>query len=224
VIDTEQLGAQIAIWPESVKGAWVHCANAQAEVSRLDQALERTVMAVRLEYAPGDGALGNQDVEGEEAWQEGAPGSATIEIQRRILELDHQVQMALAEVDRAKAACDVRVRSAAQANGLKVTEAAVEARVDTDPAVIVAQDKAIELKHQRAVLKLEHDEDWRTVREQRGLAELEGALKEPEQIRRPRSDLENSRALLASAPQPVRSPAMHGRSLRLLTQMGRLNS
>src|SRR5262249_12587914 len=123
------------------------------------------------------------------------------------------------ERTRAKGASDLSIRATAHANSLKLTEAAVEARVACDPAVTTAQDCVMALKHQYALAKLDQEVHWNSLREQRTLAMAGGGADEPEEIAALRRELEQAREEAAQAHVEVKYQRAVGYSLRLLAHV-----
>lgn len=224
--ETAALVERIEVWPEDWKNAWDKYTQALAHVARLELQLETS-----LEPAPASTAGGEADAEVDgESWPTDAVDEGEVAdtgvmslpdaSSRQLLELEHQLQIAQTAVARAKGASDLNIRATGHANGLKLTEAAVEARIACDPAVIAAQDRVVELKHQYALARLQQEARWTTLREQRAVL-MAGShdAEESEEIVVLRQELERAREEMAQARVEVKYQRAVGVSLRLLVHV-----
>lgn len=225
IIETTSLVERIEDWPQAWKDAWARYTQAHALVARLEQQLETALEAATIpeetEY-PDPGNEAWHDLAGDNLGSEQRTGlRKPEESSRQLLDLEYQLQMAQAEVARAKGSSDLGIRGAAHANGLKLTEAAVEARVACDPAVMAAQDHVLSLKHQLALAKLDQEVRWNSLHNQHVLRMAGGGADESAEIVALRAQLEQAREEVASARVNVKYQRAVGYSLRLLVRVSK---
>jgi hypothetical protein len=201
---------RIEAWPEQWKAARARYVDAKGQVAKLELQLER----VRARAAQA----AHMDPTDDAAIPATSPITAA---DRELLELDYQTQLIQLEVERAKAAADMQTRAAAQTSGLKLTEAAVEARVKSDATCTAAQQKLLEARHLQALAKLERDAQWRTDREEQRMTAIynDEEESEPPEVVSLREEVDEALAELDRARTELAFQHRIGRTLRMLADI-----
>jgi hypothetical protein len=202
------LPEQIAHWPTELREAWLRFEAAKQVVEQLQAAIDLNAASAQASDLADD--IGGDTLDAEAS--EGATD-------RQVLELDYQLQLASIALERARAAVDMRVRQMAQASGVKLTEAAVEARVVCDPQVMAAEQQVVDAKHALAVTKLERDDRWQRARSSAGAPWLSAAATESEEVRSLREQLAQAQHAMDLALIEVRYQRARGRSLGMLVRI-----
>jgi hypothetical protein len=165
----QTLEDRVEAWPDQWKQARTRYAEAKALVAKVELQLERARERAERANKPGVDEIGLL-----------ASTAGIAEADRGLLQIEHEMQLATFDVERAKATADIAARDKAQAVGQKLTEAAVEAHVKSDAGYVASQQKLFDAKHQFAVAKLERDEQVRHQREQERMARVEDTGEEIE--------------------------------------------
>lgn len=219
------LEERIEAWPEQWREARTRLVEAKALVAKLELQLERAKERAGIGDARMRTGGDFDDVAGSRRYVLGAGRYSYDAVDERLLELERQVQLATLAADRAKAEADIRVRESALAAGQKLTEAAVGARVKSDPGYIAAQEKLLEARHQQSLGRIERRQEMRE--EEMGEESASPVFveeEEPEAVRQLRIQLDDAYQQLEKARTDLGYQTRVGQALQMLTEVLKADS